>query len=165
LELILTDQYGRQFAAIIEVLVDRSATMSKPEVFSRVGRGLYDGAPPVPEFDHPAPGHVPAGRADTGESDEKVSNLMKMLANAMVYVAKADLDTIAAESTSTGDEMELDSRQWQKRLHKVRAGKGSRLCGLGVNDEPTDLFEEDARRRCLKLLAQEKLELQQRVAR
>jgi hypothetical protein len=52
LEVILTDQYGRQFASIFEVSVDRTATMSKPVVFSRVGRGLYDGSPRPPEFEY-----------------------------------------------------------------------------------------------------------------
>jgi hypothetical protein len=151
LELILTDQYGRQFASIVEATVDRSATMAKSEVVSRLGQGLYDGALPVPEFDHPVPGHVPARRADTGESAAKGSNFRETFANAMVYVAKADLDTIAAESTSTGDEVRVDSRQRQKRRNNVRAGKESGLYGPDVNAEPIDLFEADARRRRLRL--------------
>jgi hypothetical protein len=71
LEVILTDQYGRQFVSIFEVSVDRTATMSKPEVIDRVGRGLYDGSPRVPEFDLRAPSQVPVGKADTGENGEK----------------------------------------------------------------------------------------------
>jgi hypothetical protein len=164
LELILTDQYGRRFPSIFGATVDRSATMAKPEVVSRVGRGLYDGAPPVPEFDHPTPGHVPAGRADTGESAAKGSNFMETFANAMAYVAKTDLDTIPAESTSAGDEVRVDSRQRQKRWNNVRAGKGSGLYGSDPNAEPPELFEEGARRRLLHLLAHERDADQQRVA-
>lgn len=66
---------------------------------------------------------------------------MKMLDDAIAYMAKADLDTIPAESTSTRDEMTVDA-----------------------TGEPTDLFEEDARCRYLKLLDHEKNAGQRRVA-
>ena len=53
LELILTDQCGRRFASVFEVtVVDRSATMAKPEVFNRIGGGLYEGCPlETPKFE------------------------------------------------------------------------------------------------------------------
>jgi hypothetical protein len=141
LEVILTDQYGRQFASIIEVSVDRTATMSKPEVFDRVGRGLYEGSPPAPEFDLRVPSQVPVGKADTGESGEKQSEWMKKLADCIAYVAKVESDSMLAEVTSTRDMGELDA-----------------------TGEPTDLFEEDARCRYLELLAHEKNAEQRRVA-
>jgi hypothetical protein len=65
-----------------------------------------------------------------------------MLDNAIAYMAKADLDTIPAESTSTSDEMTVDATA-----------------------KPADLsFEEDARRRLVSLLAHEKNTGQRRVA-
>ena len=161
LEVILTDQYGRQFASILEVSVDRTATMSKPEVFSRVGRGLYDGSPRPPEFEYRAPAPVPVEKA---ERDEKEEKFMRPLANAIAYVAKADLDTIPAESTSTRDDVGVDPRQRQKHRDNVRAGKGSGPYGLDATGELTDLFEKDARCRYLKLLAHEKNAEQRRVA-
>jgi hypothetical protein len=97
LEVILTDQYGRQFASILEVSVDRTATMSKPEVFNRVGRGLYDGSPRVPEFDLRARSQVPVGKADTGENGEKQSEWMMKPADYLAILAKADLDTLLEE--------------------------------------------------------------------
>ncbi|MGA8492081.1 MAG: hypothetical protein WB711_16765 [Terriglobales bacterium] len=77
LEFVLTDDYGRQHASIFEVLVDRSATMAKPQVFSRVGRGLYDGSPRPPEFEHRAPAQVLVGKADAGGTNEGQSDLAK----------------------------------------------------------------------------------------
>jgi hypothetical protein len=75
----------------------------------------------------------------------------------MAHVTKVDPDSAFAESTSTGDEMRLESTQPQKRHHKVRAAKGSGLYGPDPNTESTDRFEEGARRRYLSLLAKEKL--------
>jgi hypothetical protein len=66
---------------------------------------------------------------------------MKMLDDAIAYMAKADLDTIPAESTSTRDEMTVDA-----------------------TGEPTDLFEKDAWCRYLELLAHENNAEQRRVA-
>jgi hypothetical protein len=120
LEVILTDQYGRQFASIVEVSVDRSATMSKPEVFSRVGRGLYDGSPRPPEFEYRSPAQIPVEKPERAEEEVK---FVKMLANAIAHVAKADLDTIFAESTSTEDEVGVDSRQRQKQRDMSERGR------------------------------------------
>jgi hypothetical protein len=104
---------------------------------------------------------VPVGKAERAEKEAKY---VKMLANAIAYVAKADLDTIPAESTSTRDEVGVDSRQRQKQRDNVRAGKGSGPYGLDAIGEPTDLFEEHARCRYLDLLAHEKNAEQRRVA-
>jgi hypothetical protein len=165
LEVILTDQYGRQFASILEVSVDRTATMLKPEVFSRVGRGLYDGSPRPPEFEYRAPAQVPGGKADTGESSEKQSECMKKLGDCIAFLAKADLDTMPAESTSTGDEVVLDSQCQPGQRGKGRVGKRSGLYGPDATAKPADLsFEEDARRRLVSLLAHEKNAGQRRVA-
>jgi hypothetical protein len=97
LELVLKDHYGRRHASTIEVLVDRSATMSKPEVFNRTGRGLYDGSPQPPEFEYRVPAQVPVGKADTGELNEKQSATVKKLGDCMAFLAENDLDTIPAE--------------------------------------------------------------------
>jgi len=77
---------------------------------------------------------------------------------------RADLDDMVVQSTSTRDEVGVDSRQRQKQRDNVRAGKGSGPYGLDATGEPTDLFEEDARCRYLKLLAHEKNAEQRRVA-
>ena len=77
---------------------------------------------------------------------------------------RPDLDTIPAESTSIRDELGVDSRQRREQRGNVRAGEGSGLYGLDATGEPTDLFEEDARRRYLELLTHEKDAEQQRVA-
>jgi hypothetical protein len=81
LRIVVTDQYGRQHTSIIEVLVDRTATMSKPKAFSRVGRGLYDGVPlETPKFEYRAPAQHPAGKADMAENAEELPELMKGIA-------------------------------------------------------------------------------------
>jgi hypothetical protein len=106
LEVILTDQYGRKHASIIEVLVDRTATMPKPQAFSRVGRGLYDGCPlETPKFDYRAPSEHPVGNANAGESAEKPTEQMKRI---IELLGRADLDAMLAVGTSTMDEAELN---------------------------------------------------------
>jgi hypothetical protein len=164
LELILTDQYGRRFVSIIEVSVDRTATMLNPEVFDRVGRGLYEGSPRAPEFDLRVPSQIPVGKAETGESGKKQSESMKKLADCIAYVAKVESDSMLAEATSTRDEVGVDSRQRQKHRDDVRAEKGSGPYGFDAIGEPTDLFEKEARCRYLELLAHEKNAEQRRVA-
>jgi hypothetical protein len=102
LELILTDQFGRQFASIIEVLVDRTATMSKPKVFSQIGRGLYEGCPlETPRFDLRATTQHPGGTTDTGENAETLPELTQRITE---LLGRADLGAMLAEETSTRDE-------------------------------------------------------------
>jgi len=166
LELVLTDRYGRQHASIIEVLVDRSATMSKPEVFNRVGRGLYDGSPRPPEFEHRVPAQAPVGKAYTGETNEKQSDTIKKLRDCIAFLTKADLDAIPAESTSTRDEV---GRTRGNGRHSGRApdkGKGSGPSARIRPGKPPDLcVGEDGRRRYLGVVAAEKLAQQRSVPR
>jgi len=79
LELILTDQYGRKHPSVIEVAVDRIATMAKPKLFSRVGRSLYGGFPRPPEFDHSLKARQTIDKKTAGEIAEEDSKLMKRL--------------------------------------------------------------------------------------
>ncbi len=102
LEVILTDQYGRQHVSIIGVGVDRSATMPKPRAFRRVDGGLYGGSPLwTPNFDYRAPSQVPVGKADTGENAEKLPEVVKRITE---ILARDNLDAMLAEETSMMDE-------------------------------------------------------------
>jgi hypothetical protein len=106
LEVILTDQYGREHPSIIEVLVDRTATMAKPQAFSRVGRGLNDGCPlEAPKFDYRAPSQHSVGNANPIESAEKPTEQMKRI---IELLGRTDLDAMLAECTSARDEAGLN---------------------------------------------------------
>jgi|ERR1700686_1337362 len=70
LELVLTDQYGRDHESICEVTVDRTDTMPKPRIARRVGSSLYYGGRRIPEFDHSLKARNAVGKGKVAEPAE-----------------------------------------------------------------------------------------------
>jgi hypothetical protein len=101
LKVILTDQYGRDHASIIEILVDRSATMAKPKVFKRTSGSLYRGSPPAPELQYRAPSQVEVRVPGWGENAEKRPAWVKKF---IELLGRSDLDTMLAQEMSKAGE-------------------------------------------------------------
>jgi hypothetical protein len=100
LKVILTDQHGRHHASIIEILVDRSATMTKPKVFKRTSGSLYRGSPPAPEFQYRAPSRVEVTVPDAGSTEKQPAWLKKFIE----LLGRSDLDTMLAQEMSKAGE-------------------------------------------------------------
>jgi len=94
LELILTDQYGREHRSIIEISVDRTATMVKPKILRRVARSLYQSSElEAPNFVRNFALRPPTAKENAAKNVEE-SELMKRLAS---LLQRPDLDAIESK--------------------------------------------------------------------
>ena len=79
LQLVLTDQYGRDHESICDVTVDRTDTMPKPKIAWRSGSSLYyGGSRRVPEFDHSLKARTVLGKGEPAETAE-IPDVIKSL--------------------------------------------------------------------------------------
>jgi hypothetical protein len=100
LELILTDQYGREHPSIIEVSVDRTATMTKPKPFTRVGRSLYqDSQEETPNFVHSFAFRPPVAKENSAESVKEQSELMKRITS---LLQRPDINAPLGDANDSG---------------------------------------------------------------
>ena len=107
LQLVLTDQYGRDHESICEVTVDRTDTMPKPRIARRVGSSLYygDGGRRIPEFDHSLKARNAVGKgkvAEPAETPHVIKSLTELL-------QKPDLDFMVPEWNAMEQSADVDS--------------------------------------------------------
>jgi hypothetical protein len=94
LQLVLTDQYGRDHESICEVRVDRTETMPKPRIAMRVGRSLYRyGCWRAPEFDH----SLKARNAVAEVKPAETANIPDAIKSLRPLLQRPDLDFMMQE--------------------------------------------------------------------
>ena len=122
----MTDQFGRRHRSLIEVQVDRSATMSMPN-FTKRGSGLYERSADVDENLRP---RQPAVKRTASSSELIVHALMR---GKMIPIRPGE-KAKSALGTSSKAPRRLDFRRWQRERVQDVHGKAE-YCSRAISSE------------------------------